>query len=172
MALTDRLKHAWNAFTDSDSAQNRPFSGGAGSYVSSRPDRPPLRFANERSIISSIYTRIGIDVAAVPMFHVRNDDQDRYLETIESGLNDCLTLEANIDQAARAFRQDVAMTVLDEGVAAIVPVDTTISPEQSGGYDIKTLRVGRIVEWFPQHIRVSLYNEQRGMRQDITLPKV
>jgi hypothetical protein len=136
-----------------------------------RADRTPLRFSNERSIISSIYTRIGIDVAAVPMFHVRTDDQDRYLETIESGLNDCLELEANIDQAARQFRQDIAMTILDEGVAAIVPVDTTISPEQSGGYDIKTMRVGRVVDWRPQHVRVSLYNEANGQRQEITLSK-
>jgi hypothetical protein len=171
MAITDRIKHAWNAFTDSDSAQNRPFSGGGGGYMFGRPDRMPMRFANERSIISSIYTRIGIDVAAVPMLHVRTDDQDRYLETMVSGLNACLTVEANIDQAGRAFRQDVAMTVLDEGVAAIVPVDTTISPEESGGFDIKTLRVGKVVDWYPKHIRVSLYNEERGMREDITLPK-
>jgi hypothetical protein len=173
MAFTDRLKHAWNAFIDSDSAKNRPFSG-VGSYgatFSGRPDRFPLRFSNERTIISSIYNRIGIDVAAVPMVHVRTDDQDRYLETIDSGLNECLTLEANIDQAARAFRQDIAMTVLDEGVAVIVPVDTTISPEESGGFDIKTLRVGRVTQWFPSHVRVSLYNEERGMREEITLPK-
>jgi hypothetical protein len=168
------LKHAWNAFTNSDSAQNRPFSGEYGNYggtFGGRPDRYPLRFSNERSIISSIYTRIGIDVAAVPMVHVRTDDQDRYLETIDSGLNYCLTEEANVDQAGRAFRQDIAMTILDEGTAAIVPVDTTLSPETSGGYDIKTLRVGRIVSWFPQHVRVSLYNEERGMREEITLPK-
>lgn len=170
MALGDRLKHAWNAFTDSDSANNRPFSGGGGSMMG-RADRTPLRLTNERSIISSIYTRIGIDVAAVPMVHVRVDDQDRYLETIDSGLNDCLTWEANIDQPGRAFRQDVAMTVLDEGVAAIVPVDTTISPEQSGGFDIKTLRVGRVVDWHPDKVRVSLYNQERGVREQITLPK-
>jgi hypothetical protein len=171
MALGERLKHAWNAFTDSESVMNRPFAGGGGGYMFGRPDRTPLRFANERSIISSIYNRIGIDVSAVPMVHCRTDDQDRYLETIESGLTNCLTVEANIDQAGRAFRQDVAMTILDEGVAAIVPVDTTISPEQSGGYDIKTMRVGRIVDWYPKHVRVSLYNEERGMREDITLPK-
>jgi hypothetical protein len=146
-------------------------SGEYGSFYSGRPDRMPLRFSNERSIISSIYTRIGIDVAAVPMFHVRTDDQDRYLETIDSGLNTCLTLEANVDQAARAFRQDIAMTILDEGVAAVVPVDTSISPEESGGFDVKTLRVGRIVAWYPKHVRVSLYNEERGQREDITLPK-
>lgn len=174
MAISDRLKHAWNAFTNSDSAQNRPFSGESGSYgaiFSGRPDRYPLRFSNERTIISSIYNRIGIDVAAVPMVHVRTDDQDRYLETIKSGLNNCLTVEANVDQAGRAFRQDIAMTILDDGVAAIVPVDTTISPEESGGFDIKTLRVGRVTQWFPKHVRVSLYNEERGMREEVTLPK-
>src|SRR3954452_7053650 len=172
--IGSRLKHAWNAFADSDSAQGRPFDGTYGSYgggYTARQDRGPLRLSNERSIISSIYTRIGIDVAAVQMVHCRTDEDHRYLEDIESGLNDCLNLQANLDQAARAFRQDVAMTVLDEGVAAIVPVDTTISPEESGGFDIKTLRVGRIVDWYPKHIRVSLYNEERGMREDITLPK-
>jgi hypothetical protein len=171
MALRDRLRHAWNAFTDSDDAKQRPFSLAAGTLTTTRPDRQRLVFANDRSIIASIYTRIGIDVAAVGMRHVRLDDQDRYLEDIESGLDNCLTVEANLDQAARAFRQDVAMTMLDEGIAAIVPVDTSLSPEESGGYDIQTMRVGRVVQWFPRHIRVSLYNEERGMRQDITLPK-
>ena len=173
MGLRDRLQHAWNAFVDSDSARNRPIDvvGGGGSYFGGRPDRIRPRFSTERSIISSIYTRIGIDVAAIPMRHVRMDDQNRYLEDIESGLDSCLTLEANVDQAGRAFRQDVAMTILDEGVAVIVPVDTTLSPEESGGYDIKTMRVGRVMSWFPQHVRVSLYNEARGMREEITLPK-
>lgn len=174
MALADRLRHAWNAFTDSDSAKNRPFTGERGSYgaiFTGRPDRTPMRLNNERSIISSIYTRIGIDVAAVPMIHVRTDDQDRYLGTIYSGLNECLNVEANLDQGGRQFRQDVAMTILDEGVAALVPVDTTISPEEGGGWDVRSLRVGRITQWFPKHIRVSLYNEERGMREEITLPK-
>jgi hypothetical protein len=169
--LGDRLKHAWNAFVDSDSAKNRPVAVAGGSYFGGRPDRIRPRFSNERSIISSIYTRIGIDVAAVPMRHIRTDEQNRYLEDITSGLDNCLVLEANVDQAGRAFRQDIAMTVLDEGVAAIVPVDTTLSPEESGGFDIKTMRVGRIVSWFPQHIRASVYNEIRGMREEITLPK-
>lgn len=166
----ERLKHAWNAFANNDEKQ-RPFVGDYASAYNRRPDRQPLRFSNEKSIISSIYTRIGIDVAAVNMVHVRTDDQKRYLEDIESGLNSCLTLEANIDQAARAFRQDVAMTVLDDGIAVIVPVDTTLSPETSGGYDIKTLRVGRVMMWYPKHVRVSLYNEDRGQREEITLPK-
>jgi hypothetical protein len=171
--LGDRLRHAWNAFTDSDSVKNRPLEVSAlgGSYFGGRSDRIRPRFSSERSIISSIYTRIGIDVAAVPMRHVRMDEHDRYLEDIDSGLDSCLTLEANVDQAGRAFRQDVAMTILDEGVAVIVPVDTTLSPEESGGFDIKTMRVGRVMSWFPKHVRVSLYNETRGQREEITLPK-
>src|SRR3954454_18719269 len=120
--LGDRLRHAWNAFVDSDSVNNRPFPSEAGSFIGGRPDRIRPRFSTERSIISSIYTRIGIDVAAVPMRHVRTDDQHRYLEDIESGLASCLTLEATTDQAGRAFRQDIAMTILDEGIAAVVAV--------------------------------------------------
>ncbi len=165
-----RLKHAWNAFVNRDDSQ-RPYVGDYASAFGRRPDRHPSRFSNERSIISSIYTRIGIDVSAPSIVHVRMDDQKRYLEDIDSGLNNCLTVEANIDQAARHFRQDIATTILDDGVAAIVPVDTSISPLDSGGYDIKTLRVGRIVMFYPKHVTVSLYNEARGTREDITLPK-
>src|SRR3954465_6651024 len=151
------LKHAWNVFANQeDRLKSQPFYYGGSFYA--RPDRTRLRIPNERSIISSIYTRLSIDVASVDMRHVRNDDQNRYLEDIDSGLNNCLTVEANVDQAARAFRQDIAMTILDEGIAAIVPVDTTLSPEESGGYDIQTLRVGRIVSWMPKHVRVSLFN--------------
>lgn len=171
MAIRDRLLHAWNAFTDSDDVAQRPFSLHAGTLTTGRPDRVKLGFTNERSIISSIYTRIGIDVSAVGMRHVRVDDQNRYLEDINSGLDNCLTVEANLDQAARAFRQDIAMTMLDDGIAAIVPVDTSLSPEETGGYDIQTLRVGRIVQWFPNHVRVSVYNQELGLRQDLTLPK-
>jgi hypothetical protein len=171
--IGSRLKHAWNAFTNRniDDIRQRPYTGDGGLASMRRNDRPTMRFSNERSIISSIYTRIGIDVAAVSMVHVRTDDQKRYLEDIDSGLNNCLLVEANIDQAARQFRQDVVMTLLDEGVAAVVPVDTSLSPLESGGYDIKTLRVGRVVMWYPKHVTVSLYNENRGMREDITLPK-
>lgn len=175
-----RLKHAWNAFTDREPQRRRdddpwtdrrPIFGEIGMGSTRRADRPTFKFSNERSIISSIYTRIGIDVAGVSMLHVRTDDQKRYLEDIESGLNYCLTWEANIDQAARQFRQDVVITLLDEGVAAIVPVDTTLSPLETGGFDIKTMRVGRVVQWYPKHVTVSLYNEERGEREDITLPK-
>jgi putative sterol carrier protein len=136
-----------------------------------RPDRRRFTIPNERSIISSIYTRLTIDVASVGIRHVRLDDSDRYLEDVDSGLNNCLTLEANMDQAAQAFRQDIVMTLFDKGVAAIVPVDTTINPSQSGAFDIQTLRVGEIVAWMPQHVRVSLYNEQIGRREEIVLEK-
>ena len=168
----ERLKHAWNAFTNNlDPLSSRTYEGEYGSSFGGRPYNQRRNFSNERSIISSIYTRLGIDVSAIGMRHVRTDDDGRYSEDIESGLNNCLTLEANLDQAARAFRQDIAMTLFDKGVAAIVPVDTTISPETTGGFDIKTMRVGDIVMWHPSHVRVSLYNEATGMREEITLPK-
>jgi hypothetical protein len=169
--IRDRLAHAWNAFVDSDSVNNRPMDTGGSSYMMGRQDRSRPRFANERTIITSIITRIAIDVAAVPIRHVRTDEDGRYLEDINSGLDQCLTVEANVDQGARQFRQDIVQTLLDEGVCAIVPVDTTLSPETSGGYDIKTMRVGRITDWRPQHVRVSLYDENRGVREELTLPK-
>ena len=168
--LMDRLQHAWNAFSRADD----PLSTASGDYVSSfgsRQERPRMLMSNERSIISSIYTRLGVDCSAVDVRHVRVDDDRRYLEDVDSGLNNCLTLEANIDQAARAFRQDIAMTLFDKGVAAVVPVDTTISPVANGGYDIRTLRVGEVMMWHPQHVRVSLYNEKVGRREEVTLPK-
>lgn len=163
------LKHAWNVFTSTD--DRRVFSQYGDPNWGGRPDRVRLRIPNERSMISSIYTRLSIDCASVDMRHVRLDDQDRYLEDISSGLNECLTVEANLDQAARAFRQDVVMTLFDRGVAALVPVDTTLNPETSGGYDILTLRVGEVVSWYPKHVRVSLYNEAKGRREEITLAK-
>lgn len=168
--IGDRLKHAWNAFVTGQDPQ-RAYGGEFGQSFGGRPDRPRLHFSNERSIISSIYNRLGIDVSAVEIRHVRVDDEGRYTEDIDSGLNNCLTLEANIDQAARHFRQDIAMTLFDKGIAAIVPVDTTISPVTSGGYDIQTMRVGDIMMWYPKFVRVSLYNEARGVREEITLPK-
>jgi putative sterol carrier protein len=137
----------------------------------SRPDRVRFRIPNDRSIISSIYTRLSIDVASIDMRHVRLDDEKRYIEDVNSGLNNCLTVEANIDQAARAFRQDIAMTLFDNGVAALVPVDTSINPEQTGGFDILTLRVGIIVTWYPEHVRVSLYNEKTANREEIIINK-
>jgi hypothetical protein len=165
-----RLKHAWNAFvTPSTDPRSMPYSSEVN--YGGRPDRTRYSVTNERSIISSILTRLSIDVAAVDIRHVRTDDQGRYIEDINSAFNSCLTVEANTDQAARHFRQDIAMTLFDEGVAAIVPVDTTLDPSVTGGFDIQTLRVGRITAWFPQHIRVNLYNEAKGRREDIVLEK-
>src|SRR4051794_2864429 len=133
MSISERLKHAWNAFNNNDDPlMSLSNTGEYGSAYGGRPDRQRMVFSNERSIISAIYTRLSIDVAAVGMRHVRTDDQKRYLEDIDSGLNNCLTVEANLDQAATHFRQDIALTMMDKGCAAIVPVDTTISPEKSG----------------------------------------
>lgn len=167
----NRLKHAWNAFTNQDQKDALENFNDFGPSYGSRPYRSRLTVTNERSIISSILTRLSLDVAGVEIRHVRHDEQNRYLEDIESGLNSCLTLEANIDQAGSAFRQDIALTLFDKGVAVVVPVDTTISPERTGGYDIKTMRVGEVVAWYPRHVRVSLYNEAIGRRQEITLEK-
>src|SRR6185503_4714035 len=168
--LRNSLKHAWNAFRDVN-ATTRVMAWDGGAAYGSRPDRIRLRFSNERSIIASIFTRLSIDVASIDIRHVRLDAEKRYLEDIDSGLNNCLTLEANIDQAARHFRQDIALTLFDKGTCAIVPVDTTINPSVSGAFDIKTLRVGEIVGWFPQHVRVSVYNEAKGYREELTLEK-
>ena len=167
--ITTTLRHAWNVF--SNTSDRRVFSQYGEANYGGRPDRLRFVIPSERSLISSIYTRLSIDVASVDMRHVRTDDQKRYLEDIDSGLNNCLTVEANIDQAAQAFRQDIAMTLFDRGCAALVPVDTTLNPETTGGYDILTLRVGEIVTWYPQHVRVSVYNEAIGRREEITLSK-
>jgi len=165
------LKHAWNIFTNQE-IRIDPFSQDYGAGYSRRPDRLRYPGFSNRTIVSSIYTRLSIDVASVDMRHVRVDEQNRYLNDIDSGLNNCLTVEANLDQAARALRQDIAMTLFERGCAALVPVDTSINPEQNtGGVDILTLRVGDIVQWYPQHIRVSLYNEKWARREEITLPK-
>lgn len=166
----ERLKHAWNAFTNQDQ-DRRTYGDEYGSGYGTRPDRSRVMVSNERSIISAIYVRVAVDVAATPIRHVRLDDDGRYKEDMQTGLNSCLTLEANIDQAARAFRQDIAFTLFNQGVAALVPVDTSIDPENSGSFDIKTIRCGTIVAWFPRHVRVSLYNDQTGRREEITLPK-
>lgn len=167
--FTTKLAHAWNAFTDQDEAHRQP-GFDLGSSYGGRPDRHRLTMSNERSIISSVYTRLSIDVASVDIRHVRMED-DRYLEDINSGLNECLTVEANIDQGARHFRQNIVMTLLDRGVAAIVPVETTINPQLTGAYDIQSLRVGEVVQWMPRHVRVSLYNDRTGRREEITLEK-
>lgn len=169
MGIFSRLQHAWNAFVNED-FKERLVSYGEGASFGTRPDRVRVAWSNERSIISSIFTRLSVDVAGIALRHVRLDDERRYLMDIDSGLNECLTVEANMDQAARHLRQDIALTLFDKGVAAIVPVDTTVDPS-NGGFDIKTLRVGEIVGWFPDRVRVNVYNEKKGIRQDVTLEK-
>lgn len=169
MSVRDRLMHAWNAFTNLDANPFGPINYGA-SY-SFRPDRFRVGVANERSIVTSIYTRLAIDVSSVPIKHVRLDEAGRYSDDMISNLNDCLTLAANIDQEANAFFQDVAMTLFESGTAALVPVDTTIKPDNPGSYDILTMRVGRVVQWYPRHVKVSVYNDQTGRREEIVLGK-
>lgn len=170
MGVLSRLKHAWNAFSDEQKMYGVQSYSGGYSY-GGRQDRTRLTYSNERSIISSILTRLSIDVSGLMIKHIRLDDKGRYSDDIKSSLNDCLNLKANLDQGARQFRQDIAMTLFDKGVAAIVPVDTTLSPLSTGGFDIQTMRVGEVIAWFPENVRVSLYNEKKGLREEITLPK-
>lgn len=173
MGFRDRLAHAWNAFTDSNRQRDTEqvsYGSSVGSF-GIRPGRTRMSIMNERSLISSIYTRISVDAATAVMKHVRVDGDERYTETLKSGLNNCLTVEANLDQGASAFRQDIFSTLLDKGVIAIVPVDVDVDPTRSGGYDIKTLRVALILDWYPEHVRVEVYNEKRGRRQELILPK-
>lgn len=167
MSFSSRLKHAWNAFTGNVQMNYRDL----GMSYSYRADRPRLTRGNERSIVTSVYNRIALDVAALNFQHIRLDENGRFLSVIEDGLNNCLTLEANIDQTARSFIQDVVISMFDEGSVAIVPVDTTTDPNVSGSYDIQTMRVGQILDWYPQYIRVRLYNEQTGKKEDIVVPK-
>lgn len=168
-SIVDRFKHAWNAFRSADRFVPNPDTGGI-SYTY-RPDRPRLSRGNERSIVTSVLNRIAMDAAALAVKHVRLDEEGRYKETINSGLNECLNLSANIDQTGRAFLQDVYLSLLDEGHVAIVPVDTDISPINSNSYEILSLRVGKVVEWYPQSVRISLYNERVGRTEEIVLPK-
>ncbi|UVK58673.1 portal protein [Arthrobacter phage GantcherGoblin] len=170
MGFGDVLKHAWNAFSERDNKPRSPFENLGNSY-GMRPDRRRLSTINDKSILSTIYTRIANDVASISIKHVRLDQNERYSETMNTDLNECLTLQANIDQSARAFRQDMVESLLDKGVIAIVPVDTSLDPTKTAGYDIQTLRVGEVVQWFPKHVRVLVYNETKGEREEVTLPK-
>ena len=168
--LLDRMKAGWNVFMNKDPTLplhiNQTYSYGFGT----RPDRKRLGRGNERSIINSIYNRIAIDVAAIQLEHAVVDDDNRYQYTKESGLNDVLTLEANIDQTGREFIQDVVMSMLDEGVVALVPIDTSTDPK-TGSYDILSMRTGQILEWYPQEVRVKVYNDRTGRREELRLPK-
>lgn len=167
--LQSRFKHAWNAFTNNrDPTRTNQYIGHG---YSTRPDRPRRTRGNERSIITALYNRIAIDVAAINIQHVQLDENDRFISVVKSGLNNCLTLEANVDQTGRAFIQDVVMSMLDEGCVAIVPVDTDIDPSDTEAFDILSMRTGKIVEWYPRHVKVNVYNDRTGEREDVTLPK-
>ena len=168
MELLDRLQHGWNAFMSRD-----PTYGyrDLGMSYSTRPDRPRMSRGNERSIVTSVYNRIALDVASIDIMHVRLDANGRFKETMKTGLNDCLTLNANIDQTGRALRQDIVISMFDEGAVAIVPVETSINPKVTGSFDIHSLRTGKILEWYPQHVKIRLYNERIGRDDDIIMPK-
>ena len=164
-----RLKHAWNAFLNREPTNSY---GGYGVGYSSRPDRPRLSYGNERSIVTAVYNRISLDVAAVDMLHIKTDADGRYVDICDDWLNNCLTLQANLDQTSRAFRQDAVMSMLDEGCIALVPVDTTDDPNFTDNYDIGSMRVGKILDWYPRHVKVRVYNDRTGQKEDITLPKM
>ena len=165
-SLKDRLIHSWNAFMNKD-----PTRWDYGAAYANRPDRIRTTRGNERTLITSVYNRISVDCAAIDIKHVKLDDRDRYMETIQSGLNNCFTLEANIDQQSRNFVQDIVMSMLDEGCVAVVPVDTKVSPISTETTEINTMRTGKIVQWYPQHVRIRLYNDKTGLFEEITLPK-
>ena len=165
-----RLKHAWNAFLNRDPTYNNYAYNDIGPGYSYRPDRPRLSRGNERSIVTSVYNRIALDVSAISIKHCKIDDNGRFISDVKSKLNDCLTLEANIDQTNRAFIQDVVMSMLDEGCVAIVPVDTTGDPT-IGAFDILSMRTGQILEWYPSDIKVKVYNDKTGRKEDLILPK-
>lgn len=171
MGALGSLKHAWNVFLTPQQTNDPLRMSGYGMSYGSRPDRTRMSITNERSIISSIITRLAIDVASNSIVHVKIDENGRFLEEINSGLNYCLTVEANTDQAASHFKQDMVSSLCQNGTIAIVPVETTLDPTVSSSFEIKTLRVGLIVDWMPQHVRVDLYNEKTGRREQLVLPK-
>lgn len=167
-SLRSRLKHAWNAFNNRDPTTNFRPSGEAYYY---RPDRPRFTRGNERSIVTSVYNRIALDASAISIQHVRLDDNGRFSSVIDSGLNQCLNLDANVDQTGRAFLQDAVMSMLDEGCVALVPIDTDLSPDDTDSYKILSIRTGKIIEWRPEHVKVRVYNERIGRQEDILVPK-
>lgn len=171
MALGSRFQHAWNAFFNKDPTIEIPRDFDIGGGYASRPDRVRFTRGNEKSIVTAVFNRIALDTAAISIEHVRLDDDDRYIYSMNSKLNNCLTLEANIDQTGRALIQDVVMSMLDEGCIAIVPTDTTYDPTKTDSYDIASLRVGKIITWYPSMVKVRVYNERTGKKEDIVLPK-
>ena len=168
MAFTDRLQHAWNAFLNRDPTYEFRDHGMISTY---KPDRVRFTRGNERSIVTSVYNRIALDVSSIDINHAKLDENGRFKEIIQSGLNECLTLNANIDQTGKAFIQDVVMSMMDEGCVAIVPVDTTTNPTITGSFDINSLRTGQIIEWRPEFVKVRLYNDKTGQKEDVLLPK-
>lgn len=168
MGILTRLQHGWNAFLNN---KDPTYSYGSGGGYYYRPDRPRLTRGNERSIVTSVYNRIALDVAAISIKHCKLDKDERFSSIINSSLNNCLNLEANIDQTGRAFIQDIVISMMDEGCVAIVPVDTTLDPKVTGSYDILSMRTGKILEWLPDKVKVRVYNDRTGNKEDITLPK-
>ena len=168
MGFIDRLQHGWNAFMNKDPTRGYYDTGPGYSY---RPDRPRLTRGNERTIVTSIFNRIALDVASLNITHCKIDENGRYVSSIDSSLNNCLNLEANLDQTGRAFIQDIVISMFDEGCVAVVPVDTSIDPEISGSYNVESMRTGKILEWYPKHVKVRVYNENTGIKEDIKLPK-
>lgn len=173
--ITDTLKHAWNAFTIEEQNEDSRFSPRGGSFGASsygvRPDRYRSGIGNDKSIVTTIYNRLAIDVSSIPIQHVKVDQNGRFVNNVNSYLNECLTLEANLDQSARHFFQDAAMTLFEKGTIALVPINTTINPAVSSGWDVKDMRVGEIVQWYPKHVKVLVYNEQTGLKEELMMLK-
>lgn len=166
--IFEHIQHSWNAFRGRDRPVNTEEIG-LGYYR--RPDKSYIRIKNDRSLVSAIYNRISMDVAANKIEHVKVDQNGRYVEQIKDGLNNCLTLEANIDQTSRAFIQDLVLSMFDEGCIAIVPIDTSIDPSKSSSYDIETMRVAKILQWYPAHVKVQVYNDRTGLKHELVVPK-
>lgn len=171
-SLTQRFRSGWNAFLGRDPTKEREFTSGEVYGYTSRPDRVKFALSNQRSVVASVYNRIAVDVSQIEMVHAKLDDQNHYKETVDSSLNDCLTIEANVDQTAKAFIQDIVESMFDEGVVAVVPTDTDDDPTtDSQKWDIFSMRTGRILEWYPLAVKVRVYNERLGIFQDLVLPK-
>lgn len=168
MGLLTQIRHGWNAFLNRDPTGNYRNIGPEYSY---RPDRPRLTRGNERSIVTSVYNRIALDVASIDIKHCRLDENGRFISVVNSALNNCLSLEANIDQTSRAFIQDIVMSMLDEGCVAIVPIETDVDPNSTDSYKIFSMRTGKILGWYPSHVKVRVYNENTGRKEDIIVPK-
>lgn len=167
--IGDRIRHAWDAFMDRDSPPFKSINVGSSSSI--RPDRPRFTKGAERTIVTAIYNKIAMDCASVDIRHVKLDENNRYISDIDSSLNSCLNVEANIDQTGRAFKQDIFMSMFDEGCVAVVPVETDLNPKNTDSYKIFSMRTGKVVEWFPEYVKVNMYNDKKGLMEDVILPK-